>query len=264
MDLQDQSMRIQDEARALSRNIDSLKKELTHHKNELKGLRPNLNQQSQRLQNREQEMRTAQDTVDQVTDEVFATFCQRLGYESIRDYDAQQGTVQQEAAERRLEFTTQRSKLQFMMKQLQSSLRGVDERLTAAEDEVRRRDADIAELQEKQEELQNSRDVLMAELESLQERREALDQKLTERAAAVKEARRILDQRNEKVKKVLREVDGEEAKIKTSATNRYNLLKECRVNEINIPLTADSNPIASLPMTDMPRPDRCHGRGRGS
>jgi structural maintenance of chromosome 1 len=255
MDLQDQSMRIQDEARALSRNIDSLKKELTHHKNELKGLRPNLNQQSQRLQNREQEMRTAQDTVDQVTDEVFATFCQRLGYESIRDYDAQQGTVQQEAAERRLEFTTQRSKLQFMMKQLQSSLRGVDERLTAAEDEVKRRDADIAELQEKQEELQNSRDVLMAELESLQERREALDQKLTERAAAVKEARRILDQRNEKVKKVLREVDGEEAKIKTSATNRYNLLKECRVNEINIPLTADSNPIASLPMTDMPRPD---------
>ena len=82
-----------------------------------------------------------------------------------------------------------------------------------------------------------------------------MEEKLTERAAAVKEARRALDQRNEKVKKVLREVDSEEAKIKTSATSRYNTLKECRVSEVNIPLTSDSNPLTSLPMTDLPRPD---------
>ena len=54
---------------------------------------------------------------------------------------------------------------------------------------------------------------------------------------------------------MLKEVDEEDAKIKSSATNRYNVLKECRVNEIKIPLTEDSKPLTSLPMTDMPRPD---------
>jgi structural maintenance of chromosome 1 len=254
-DLQDQIARAKDESRALVRNIESVKKELAHHKSELRGVRPNYEAQAQRLQNRENELRSYQDTVDHVNDEVFAAFCQRLGYDSIRDYEAQQGTVQQEAAEKRLEFTTQRSKLQFMMKQLESSHRGIEERLRVAEDEINRKTADITELEGQQEELQSAIDVLQAELETLQEKRTELEQKLAERAATVKEARRALDQRNEKVKNVLKEVDEEDAKIKTSATNRYNVLKECRVNEIKIPLTDDSNPLTSLPLTDMSRAD---------
>ncbi|CAO2657490.1 Nn.00g036160.m01.CDS01 [Neocucurbitaria sp. VM-36] len=255
LDLQDQILRAQEEAKALGRNIESVKKELSHHKSELRGVRPNYEKQAQRLQNREDELKTYQNTVDQVNDQVFAAFCQRLGYDSIRDYEAQQGTVQQEAAEKRLEFTTQRSKLQFMKKQLESSHRGVEERLRAAEEEIQRKTAHITELEAKREELQSASDVLEAELETLQEKRKELESKLFERASAVKEARRALDQRNEKVKHVLKEVDEEDAKIKTSATNRYNTLKECRVNEIRIPLTSDSNPLTSLPMTDMPRPD---------
>ncbi len=255
LDLQDQVRRAQDETKALTRNVDSVKKELSHHKSELRGVRPNYEKQAQQLQNRENELQTNQDSINQVNDQVFATFCQRLGYDSIRDYEAQQGTVQQEAAQKRLEFNTQRSKLQFVMKQLESSYRGIEERLKAAEDEIKRKTADITELEEKQEELQSASDVLLAELESLQERRGQLDKKLSERAVAVREARRTLDHRNEKVKHVLKEVDEEDAKIKTSATNRYNMLKECRLNEINIPLTSDSRALTSLPMTDMPRPD---------
>jgi structural maintenance of chromosome 1 len=253
--LQDQIRIAQDESKALSRNIESLKKESAHHKSELRGVRPNYDQQTQRLQNSEAQLKSLQDSANQVTDQVFSAFCQRLGYDSIRDYEAQQGTVQQEAAEKRLEFTTQRSKLQYMLKQLESSHRGVQDRLKAAEEEIKKKTADITELEAKQEELQNATDVLLAELEALKDERDKLDRKLTERTAAVKEARRELDKRNEKVKKVIKEVDEEDAKIKTSATNRFNVLKDCRVNEIDIPLAEDSRPLSSLPMTDAPRPD---------
>jgi structural maintenance of chromosome 1 len=255
LDLQEQIARAKEEARALGRNMESVKKELAHHKSELRGVRPNYEKQAQRLQDREAELQTYQDTVNQVNDQVFAAFCQRLGYESIRDYEAQQGTVQQEAAEKRLEFSKQRSRLQYLMKQVDSSHRGVEERLKQAEEEIKRKTADITELEAKREELQSARDILQAELETLQDQRQRLEQKLADRVAAVKEARRTLDQRNEKVKNVLKEVDEEDAKIKSSATNRYNVLKECRVNEIKIPLTEDSKPLTSLPMTDMPRPD---------
>jgi structural maintenance of chromosome 1 len=253
--LQDQIRIAQEESKALSRNIESLKKESAHHKSELRGVRPNYDQQTQRLQNSEAQLKSLQESANQVTDEIFSAFCERLGYDSIRDYEAQQGTVQQEAAEKRLEFTTQRSKLQYMLKQLESSHRGVQDRLKAAEEEIKKKTADITELETKQEELQNATDVLLAELEALKEERDKLDRKLTERTAAVKEARRELDKRNEKVKNVIKEVDEEDAKIKTSATNRFNVLKDCRVNEIDIPLAEDSRPLSSLPMTDAPRPD---------
>ncbi|CBX94890.1 similar to structural maintenance of chromosomes protein 1A [Plenodomus lingam JN3] len=254
-DLEDQIARAKDESKALARNIESVKKDLAHRKNELRGVRPNYEQQAQRLRNREEELRRYQDAVNQVSDQIFAAFCQRLGYDSIRDYESQQGSAQQKAAEERLEFTTQRSRLQFMMKQLQSSYEGIEARLKNAEDEIKRKSADIAELESKRTELQEASDVLQAELEKLQEERQQLEKKLSERAAAVKEARRALDQRNEKVKHVLKEVNEEDAKIKTCATNRYNVLKECRVNEIAIPLTEDSNSLTSLPITDMPQPD---------
>ncbi|KAL6712682.1 Structural maintenance of chromosomes protein 1 [Coniothyrium glycines] len=254
-DLQDQIAQAKEESRALGRNLESLKKELAHHKSELKAVRPNYDQQTQRLQNREAELKSHQDRLDQINDQVFAAFCQRLGYASIRDYEAQQGTIQEEAAEKRLEFTSQRSRLQHYLKQLESTHRGFEERLKSAEEEINRRTTDIIELEGQQEELQSSIDVLQAELETLQERQAEFEQKLIERAAAVKEARRVLDQRNEKVKTVLEEVQEEDAKIKKNATSRYNVLKECRVNEIKIPLTEDSKPLSSLPMTDLPRPD---------
>jgi structural maintenance of chromosome 1 len=254
-DLQDQINRARDDLKAYARNVDSLKKELAHHKSELRGIRPNYDDQVQRLRNSEAQLKKYQDSVNQVTDEIFSNFCQRLGYDSIRDYEAQQGTVQQEAAEKRNEFSTQRIKLQFILRHQESSHRAVQASLEAAEKEIERRTGDITDLENKQEELQNAIDVLRAELETLKEERDSLEEKLTERTAAVKEARRALDQRNEKVKHVLSEVNEEDAKIKNCATHRFNVLKDCRVNEISLPLTDDSKTLTSLPMTDAPRPD---------
>jgi structural maintenance of chromosome 1 len=253
--LQDQINRANEESKTLARNIDSLKKQVAHHKSELRGVKPNHDDQVQRLRNSEADLQRLQDLVNQVSDEVFSDFCQRLGYDSIRDYEAQQGTVQQEAAEKRNEFSTQRIKLSYVLKQHESIHTGAEKRLQAAEEEIKKQDANITELEAKQEELQNAIDVLVAELETLKEQRDALNDQLTERAAAVKEARRVLDQRSDKVKNVIKEVNEEDAKIKTCATNRFNVLKDCRVNEIQIPLTDDSKPLASLPMTDAPRPD---------
>lgn len=254
-DLEDQIRRAQDESKTLTRNIDSLKKEVAHHKSELRGTRPNYNDQVQRLQDSEAELKNHQDSVNRVTDDVFADFCQRLGYNSVRDYEAQQGTVQQEAAQQRGEFSTQRIKLQFAVKQLESSHVGAEKRLQAAEDEIKKQIADMTELEAKQEELQNAHDVLVAELEALKEQRDELNEKLTERAVAVQEARQVLAKRNEKVGDTMRQVNDEDAKVKTCATKRFNILKHCKLNEINLPLTADSEPLASLPMTDAARPD---------
>jgi len=254
-DLDDQMRRLEDEVRTLDRNIGSQTKELDHDKNILRQETPKLNDVKRRLEGKEQELAQVANAVHQVEDQVFAAFCQRLGYANIREYDAQQGSEQQEASQKRLEFKKQRSVLQHTRSNVQQRLNIVNERLKTAQDKLKRDRSALKGHQAEQEELQSSIDVLKAELETLQDKLAGLETAKTERTAVVKEARRKLDQRNEKVNRVLKEVEEQEQTIKTRAAERYNLLKKCRLDEIKIPLTSDSAPLTSLPMTDAARQD---------
>ncbi|MGG6498012.1 UNVERIFIED_CONTAM: hypothetical protein NY603_34320, partial [Bacteroidetes bacterium 56_B9] len=60
-----------------------------------------------------------------VEDEIFANFCQRTGYENIREYEKQNGALQEEARQKELEFKKQTSRLEnqlvFVKQRLQSA-----------------------------------------------------------------------------------------------------------------------------------------------
>lgn len=254
-DLEDQIRRIQDEIKAFDRNIASKKAELKHHKQQLREVQPKYNEKASRLQNHETELQGYQDEVDQVADTVFAAFCTRLGYNSIRDYEAQQGSLQQEAAEKRVEFTKQRSKLQSMLTLHERNLESLNERIKAVEEHSTRDEANIKEFTAQKEELQNSIDVLNAEKESFEEEIAKVKDRLAERGTAVHDARKELDRRNESVKDVTKAVDTEEANIKRTAASRYALLRKCRMDEIDIPLAEGSASLNQLPMGDAARED---------
>ncbi|KAJ4293078.1 Structural maintenance of chromosomes protein 1 [Kalmusia sp. IMI 367209] len=248
-DLDEQMRRLEEEIKTLDRNISSKHKELNHDQNILRQEMPKLNDVVQRLRNREQELEEVADAVHQVEDQVFANFCERLGYANIRKYDALQGSAQQEASQKRLEFKKQRNVLQYTRSHIEQQLNTINERIKNVQDKLKRDQAALEGHQAEQEDLQNSIDELQAELESFQESLTALEADKSDKTAVVKEARRKLDQRNEKVKKVEAAVEQQEQAIRTRATERYSLLKKCRLDEIKIPLTASSAPLTSLPMT---------------
>lgn len=252
-DLDDQIRRTQEEIKALERNLDSKKKELHFYNQQLRECTPKYNDKAQSLRNHEEALQSYQDAVNQVADEVFAAFCQRLGYSSIREYESQQGTVQQEAAEKRLEFTKQRSRLEQMLTYHQTQLANVTDRIKALQDKAKRDEANIAEFEAQKEDLQNSIDVLKAELESYQDKITALKDTLAQRAAVVNTARKELNERNEAVKGDVKNIDLEEAAIKRTAASRYALLRKCRMDEIQIPLAEDSASLNDLPMNDAAR-----------
>jgi structural maintenance of chromosome 1 len=247
-DLEDRIRRTQEEIEAFGRNIESKKKELQYHKGQLKEWQPKYNDKNVRLENHQEELKSYQDAVDQVADQVFDAFCQRLGYSSIREYESQQGTVQQEAAERRLEFSKQRSKLQNTMQFHQTQLDSTTERINTLKDRVKRDETNIEEFEAQKEELQNSIDELKAELETFQEELESLRATLSERATVVSDARKELDKRNEAVKGVMKAVDEEESTVKHTAAERYNLLKKCRLDGTKVPLVEGSASLNSLPL----------------
>jgi structural maintenance of chromosome 1 len=245
----------QGEIKALDRNIDSKRKELQFHAQQLRDMKPKYQDARQRLENHERQLKRYQDAVDEVADQVFASFCQRLGYSSIREYESQQGTVQQEAAEKRVEFTKQRSKLQNQLSFHQSQLTSLTDRIAALKEKARRDQANIAEFEAQREDLQNTIDVLNAELETFQERLDQLRESLAERAAIVSDARKALSVRSESVKEDVKAIDAEEAIIKRTGASRYALLRKCRMEEIKLPLAEGSAPLNRLPMGETARPD---------
>lgn len=249
-DLDDQSRRLEEEIKTLDRNISSLQKQLDHATQIIKGESPKLKEVEQRLSSRERDLAKAADAVHQVEDQVFADFCQRLGYANIREYEAQQGSAQQETAEKRLEFKKQRATLHFMRNNILGQVETIESRIASAQEKLNRDQSALEGHQAQQEDLQNRIDELQAELEGLQATLTELETSKTDKSAVVKEARTKLDKRNEKVKHVEEEVQQLEIDIKNRAMERYSMLKKCRLDEIKIPLTRDSAALTSLPMTD--------------
>ncbi|KAF2022105.1 putative cohesin complex subunit [Aaosphaeria arxii CBS 175.79] len=254
-DLTDQISRTTEEIKALARNLDSKKKELQHHKQQLKEWQPKYNDEERQLQALQQEFKGYQTAVDQVVDQVFAAFCQRLGYANIRDYEQQQGKAQQEALEKKSEFARQRDKIERILGYHKEQLSSLDERTQNMRDRVERSQKNVDEFEAEKETLQGEIDVLQAELERLNETYEELNEKLAERTKVVKEARAELEERNKAVKGVIKAVEEEEAKIKRTADSRYVLLKDCRQKFLKIPLAEGSASLDAIPLQGVGGPD---------
>jgi structural maintenance of chromosome 1 len=254
-DLDNRIRRIQDELKTFDRNIADKKKTLQHYKQQLRELQPKAAEKSQRLQNHEEKLKGYQHAVDQVADQVFGAFCQRLGLASIRDYESRHGAVAQEAADKRVEFTKQRSKLENVLSFYQKNFDDLNERVQSLQEKAQRDEANMEGFEAEKEELAGKVDILNAELEQFSEQLSAVREKLSDRAAKVSDARKELDKQNESVKGVMKAVDDEEATIKRTAAKRYAELKKCRMEEIQIPLAKGSASLNSLPLGDSGRPD---------
>src|SRR5699024_10496462 len=108
--------------------------------------------------------------ISRVEDEIYGDFCRRLGYSDIREYEAQQGSLQQEAAQKKLEFTKQKSKIENQLGFEKQRLQATDDRINGLKTQDQRDRDLISELQTERENIQGQLDSLNAELEFLGER----------------------------------------------------------------------------------------------
>ena len=241
----------QDEVKALDRNIQSKKKEHAFARNQFQETQPKYQELSQRLERLKSALKTFQDLISRVEDEVFAAFCQRLGYENIRDYEAQQGSLQQDAAGKRLEFTKQRSRLENQLSFETNRLQATNDRIKALEEQSQRDEDLIASLRAEKEAIQDDLDVLSAELDSFKAALTTQQEKATQKSDVVGEQRRELAKRNKSVEGVLRAVAALEAETQRNSAGRYALLRKCKIDEVKIPLNQGSKPLSSLPLDNM-------------
>ncbi len=246
--LQQRHKYAQDELDGLTRNLASKKKEVDHAKSQVKEAQPKYRAEQRKLDELDEKIQEFQDAVSGVEDQVFTSFCQRLGFDDIRDYEARQGTMQQEAVQRKLEFTTQKSRIENQLSFEKQRLQATEDRISSLQTQEQRDRTLIEELKEQREEIQAEIDELNAELEQLGE---ALDE---QKELYQKSGDRLTEQRKEVAKRTknvdtsTKAISAAEGEIQRNASSRYALLRRCRMEDIAIPLAAGSATIDTLPI----------------
>jgi len=246
---------LKEEAKAHERNQSSKQKELSHAQQELRTVRPKYEGKLREYKSLERTVQEYRDAVNEVQDTVFANFCQRLGYSDIRAYEAQQGTLQQEGAQKKLEFSTQKSRLESRISYVQQQLQETKSRIKVLEDRGRQDDSLIKELEAEQESTQNEFDTLSVEFDQLTEQLEREKSKHSQKAEKVAEQRREVQKRSKNVDSTLKSIAGLEADRQLNASGRYTLLRRCKLEDIAIPLDEESMGLDQLPLDDVRQTD---------
>ena len=237
-----------EELKANERNLAGKQKELAHAKRELTETRPTFTERQRELEELRSDLKTYQDSIGQIEDAIFAEFCQRLQYNNIREYEAQQGSLQQEAAQKKLEFKQQKSRLENRSSLEKQQLQEIENRIKSLEKATKDNQAYINDLEDEKESISNEADTLAAEVESLKERLEELQELHTKKTEKVGEQRREVQKRSKHVESTGRAIAGLKADIQRSGTDHYALLRRCKLEDITVPLAANSRSLDQLPI----------------
>ena len=246
---------LRDEAKAHDRNEASKRKELAHAQQELGASKPKYEAKLRELQALESTLKGFQDAVSEQQDEIFADFCRRLGYNNIRTYEAQQGSLQQEGAQKKLEFSTQKSRLESRISYERQQLQETQSRIKVAQDRAAQDEVLIKELEAEKELTQNELDKLMVELDQLTEQLEQQKMKQSQKAEKVAEQRREVQKRSKNVDGTSKAISVLEADRQLNASSRYTLLRRCKLEDISIPLEEESRGLDQLPLDDVLQTD---------
>lgn len=240
-----------DELKALERNLESKLSELDFVKRQMEELRPKYTERKENLDELDETIETSQASVSTVEDEIYRSFCKRLGYDDIREYEAQQGSMQEEAAQKKLEFTTQKSRIENQLSFEKQRIQATEDRINGLKAQYERDQGLIEELQSQQEGIRNQLDEFEAELELLREALEKQKEIYGQAAENLAEQRRELQKRSKHVESALKNVNALEADIQRNSSSRYTLLRRCKLEDIDIPLTESSNSLDKLPIDDL-------------
>ncbi len=238
----------ENELAALDKNQKSAAKERDSERKKLAALQPKFAELQAKLESSQRSVKKFQDAISQVEDEVFSKFCRRLGYPNIREYEAQQGSMEQEAAEKRSQFEVQKHRLHGQLATAESQYQTTEARIAKLQEELRRLDRDVKSYKKEKVAVERQVSEEQDELAALEESIEELKEELSARSQKVAEARSEVQKRNKDIEARQKEITALEAAMQKKSASRFGLLRRCKLEQVQIPLLEGS--LDQLPSED--------------
>jgi structural maintenance of chromosome 1 len=238
------------ELAAFEQNLASKKKELAHEKRQLSEMKPKYQEKQSAFERISETVTEFQDAVAKVQDEIFSGFCNRLGYSDIRAYEAQQGSLEQEAAEKKNAFALQCQRLESQLEWETKVCQGTDTRIKGLEDHVATLEQGIQQYTEEKASFENAIDVDRAQITELEDELHKQKEKLVTKTEKVNQARYELQKRSKEIDSRTKAIAALETEVQRQSAGRYATLRRCKLEQIAIPLALGSKKLDSLPVEE--------------
>lgn len=229
-------------------NQASKKREVDNEKKQLKEMQPKFKEQSKQLDTINSTVLQFKKSIAKIEDQVFKSFCVRLGYADIRAFDASQGKLQQEISEKRNDFETHRSRLENRLKWEVARQGDAESRIKRMQDRAKALRREVKSFEKDKSSIESNKRNENDEIEALEETMEEYKQELAGKVQAVAEAKAELQQRSKDIEALQKDINVLETTVQKNSAGKSALLRRCRLEQIQVPLTGGA--LDNLPNED--------------
>lgn len=227
----------QDRERTL-KQISDLQKDLTTLEQTLEESGPRIEKIEIKMRARDLDIQEMKERMNRVEDDVFADFCQRIGMSNIRQYEERELRSQQERAKKRLEFENQKNRIMSQLdferaKDTQNNVLRWERAVNDDEDEL-----DRAKLAEKKQMKDIEKD--MAEVDRLKASKLTKKSEVDAMEEHISKARKDVGALAKEIQSVQKQISSFEGKLEARKSERHSILKQCKMEDVNIPLLEGS------------------------
>ncbi|XP_066920208.1 structural maintenance of chromosomes protein 1A-like [Clytia hemisphaerica] len=204
----------------------------------LEEIEPESNKYNGFISKRENEIKKIQDEKNAVEDQVFAEFCEQIGVSNIRSYEEKQLAAQQEKTQKRLEFEKQEGRLKQQLEYIQSH--DHQEQLKKLERNIKRYEDEIEKLKAQEKEQIKELDKDQDLLDKLRLEVQAAKGQSDEKEAELKELKKQQGNFLRDETSLKKKISSKERQAEEKYSDRHSLLKQCKMEDIKLPLKRGS------------------------
>ncbi|KAK9491705.1 RecF/RecN/SMC protein [Lipomyces doorenjongii] len=230
----------------IKRTLQGRQSELEFVDEHLHDLVPKLNEAEINFERTHLQASELETNVRNIENELFSSFCRKIGVTSIRRYEEFQGLMAQEISMKRLEFTSQKTRLANQLRFEQERLNETAERLNNITSTMTRERQLINQLQAEKAAIKEEIDILQAEMATLNEdcnkHRDIVAEKSEELAKNRAEVQKV----TKNIEKHSKEMAALQEELEKTYSLRTGILRNCKLEGINIPLLEGS--LADIPI----------------
>ncbi|KAJ1357237.1 SMC [Parelaphostrongylus tenuis] len=218
--------------------LNKLTFELESLESELSVIPPKIEEIEERMTEREREIKKLELKSNAVADDVFATFCRKVGIKNIREYEEREMRFHQEKIDRMREFDNELDRIRNEIEYLRSEDK--NKKVKQELDKVRNLEKELDVLKKKETKEEKVLSRLEKEMEELKvgamEKKTEQEQFESELSAVKKEAQAAQRDVTSAEKAVL----ALESVVSRKQADRHALLHAAKINQIQVPLSSGS------------------------
>ncbi|CAH2270118.1 jg7655 [Pararge aegeria aegeria] len=220
------------------KQIKTLDAELAELERRMDMFGPQIEEIERTICDRDAKIQEIKENMNNVEDVVFRGFCRDIGVANIRQYEERELRAQQERAKKRMEFEAQidriASNLEFeRSRDTQKNVTRWERTVQDGEDELEAsRQIETKQRQDIDRELRRA-DALKADRTAARAAQDKADD-------AVSAARKEVASIQKDIQTVQKQIASIESRIESRRSERHNILRQCKIEDISIPLLEGS------------------------